>query len=78
MGYRNLQWIIQYGKKSGEFHMVVDNHHLNKLTTQSQFPIPNVADIINDAWKNMMDLQSGYHKIHTYIQVKEFGQKLPL
>jgi transposase InsO family protein len=63
--------ILFVRKKSGELRMVIDYRRLNKLTTRSQFPIPNVSDIIDQLHGKthftVLDLKSGYHQ----VRVKE-------
>lgn len=63
-------WIVP--KKDGEngeknYRIVIDYRKINNITIQDNFPLPNIADIIDQLggaqYFSAMDLVSGYHQI---------------
>lgn len=68
--YNSPVWIVP--KKDGDngeknHRVVIDYRKLNKVTVQDNFPLPNIADIIDQLggakFFSVMDLVSGFHQI---------------
>lgn len=54
-------------KGNPQFRVVIDYRSLNKITIPDRFPLPNIADIIDQLGKakyfSVLDLVSGFHQI---------------
>jgi hypothetical protein len=66
--------VILVPKKDGSVHMCVDYRRFNLETIPEQWPLPRIADILDNMlgslWLSTLDLKSGYYQVAIRIGLK--------
>lgn len=56
-----------------QWRIVIDYRQLNKITIPDRYPLPNIADIIDQLGKalyfSVLDLVSGFHQIEVSLKI---------
>ena len=62
-------------KPNGTWRLVCDYRRLNKITTADQYPLPEIADCVNELSESRIftttDLFSGFHQIPTTVAARQ-------
>ncbi len=63
-------------KRNGEIRLVVDYRNLNLLTQKTNYPLPNMQDLLTtfrgSAYFSSLDLQQGYYQIVMAPESRKF------
>ena len=61
-------FVVPKPGRPGDYRMVADYRHLNQMTEDDCYPIPNIEDMILAESQNYLcsifDLQDGFHQMH--------------